>query len=174
MKHSTKRVLSKAMTPVLVLILALAAPSFLTAQGRRPVTPDQSLSAAPTANEVYSWARRAKDKLPDSADWDKAKPETETQRSLMRLIKRGHSIIDRAVERGVAMSATEAADYDKQMRTVVEQMDKLSAGASAEGPAACFKECDKAYPGWGKGKGWNRFWCKVPCLKVKVGKVGVG
>jgi hypothetical protein len=72
------------------------------------------------------------------------------------------------------MSATEAADYDGQMRSVVEQMDKLSGAASAEGPAACFKECDKAYPGWGKGKGWNRFWCKVPCLKVKVGNVGVG
>src|SRR5262245_65884630 len=115
MKHSTKRALSKAMTPVLVFILALAAPSFLTAQGRRPVAPNQSLSAAPTANEVYSWARRAKEKLPSSADWDKAKPETETQRSLLRLIKRGQSIIDRAVERGAAMSETEAAEDEKQV-----------------------------------------------------------
>ncbi|HEU0172637.1 MAG TPA: hypothetical protein VFV58_00110 [Blastocatellia bacterium] len=169
MKHSTNRSLFKTVTPVLAFIIALAAPSFLAAQSKSPIAPTQSLSAAPTANEVYSWARTAKEKLPTSAAWDKAKPETETQRSLLRLIKRGQSIIERAVERGAAMSATEAANYDNQMRTVVEQMDKLSAGAIAKGDSAsCFGGCDKLYKGWGKGKGWNRFWCKVGCFKIEV------
>ena len=101
--------------------------------------------------------------------WDKAKPETEAQRSLLRLIRRGQSIIERAIERGAAMSATEAADYDRQMRTVVEQMDKLSAdGGAKEGPASCFGGCDKQYKGWGKGKGWNRFWRKAACFKLEI------
>jgi len=169
MKHSTKRAISKTVTPVLVFIIALAAPALLAAQSKPPITPDQSFSAAPTANEVYSWARTAKEKLPSSAAWDKAKPETETQRGMVRLIKRGQAIIERVVERGSAMSAAEAANYDKQMRTVVEQMDKLSAGAVAKGDSAsCFGGCDKQYKGWGKGKGWNRFWCKVGCFKIEV------
>ena len=168
MKHSTKLALSKTVTPVLVFIIALAAPSFLAAQSKPPIAPDQSLSAAPTANEVYSWARTAKEKLPASAAWDKAKPETETQRVLLRLIKRGQSIIERVVDRGEAMSATEAANYDRQMRTVVEQMDNLSAGAAKGGPSSCFGGCDKQYKGWGKGKGWNRFWCKAACFKIEI------
>jgi hypothetical protein len=169
MKHSTKRALYKAVTPVLVFIVALAAPTLPAAQSKPPITPDQSLAAAPTANEVYSWARTAKAKLPAAGAWEKAKPETETQRDMLRLIKRGQSIIERVVERGSAMPATEAANYDGQMRTVVEQMDKLSAGAAANGDSSsCFGGCDKLYKGWGKGKGWNRFWCKVGCFKIEV------
>jgi len=170
MKHSTKRAISKTVTPVLVFIVALAAPALLAAQSKRPITPDQSFGAAPTANEVYSWARTAKEKLPASAAWDKAKPKTETQRNLLRLIKRGQSIIEHVVERGSAMSATEAANYDRQMRTVVEQMDKLSAGAAANGgdTPKCFGGCDNLYPGVGHGKVWNRFWCKVGCFKIEV------
>lgn len=33
---------------------------------------------------------------------------------------------------------------------------------------SCFGGCDKLYKGWGKGKGWNRFWCKVGCFKIEV------
>jgi len=171
MKRSIKRTFFKTLTPVLILIAALAAPSFLTAQTKPPITPDQSLSAAPTAKEVYSYARTAKEKLPAATAWDNAKAQTETQRSLLRLVKRGQSIIERVVERGEAMSAAEAANYDRQMRAVVEQMDKLSAGASAnakESPSSCFGGCDKTYKGWGKGKGWNRFWCKAACFKLEV------
>jgi len=169
MKHSTKRAISKTVTSVLVFILALAAPALLAAQSKPPITPNQSFGAAPTANEVYSWARTAKEKLPSSAAWDKAKTETETQRDMMRLIKRGQSIIEHVVERGSAMSAAEAANYDRQMRTVVEQMDKLSDGAAAKGgPSSCFGGCDKQYKGWGKGKGWNRFWCKAACFKIEI------
>jgi hypothetical protein len=39
---------------------------------------------------------------------------------------------------------------------------------------ACFKSCDDAYgSGFGKGKGWNRFWCKASCFKINV-NVGKG
>lgn len=153
----------------MAFIIALAGPSFLAAQSKRPIAPNQSLSASPTANEVYSWAKTAKEKLPASSAWDRAKPETTTQRSMLTLIKRGQAIIDSALQRGSAMSATEAANFDGQMQTVVEQMDKLSAGAAAKGgQGECFGGCDKQYKGWGKGKGWNRFWCKVSCFKIEI------
>ena len=169
MKRSTTPTFFKTLAPVLVFIVALASPSFLTAQSKPPIAPDQSLSADPTVKEVYSWAVTAKEKLPGSATWDKAKPGTESQRGLLKLVKRGQSIIERVVERGEAMSATEAANYDRQMRIVVEQMDKLSAGAGAkESPSSCFGGCDNTYKGWGKGKGWNRFWCKVACFKIEI------
>ncbi|HEX5085414.1 MAG TPA: hypothetical protein VFY40_25535 [Blastocatellia bacterium] len=169
MKYLTERTFSKAMMFVMALIIALATPSFLAAQNKRPITPNQSLSAAPTANEVYSWARMAKEKLPPGSIWDKARPETATQRSMLTLIKRGQAIIDSALKSGPAMSAKEAANFDAQMQMVVEQMDKLSAGAAAKGDSSsCFGGCDKLYKGWGKGKGWNRFWCKVGCFKIEV------
>jgi hypothetical protein len=168
MKHLIKRAFSKTMTLALAFIITMAATSLLAAQSKRPITPNQSLSAAPTANEVYSWARTAKEKLPTGAAWDRARPETEPQRSMLRLIKRGQSIIESVVEKGSSMSATEAANFDRELQTVVEQMDKLSAGAAAKGPSSCFGGCDKQYKGWGKGKGWNRFWCKAACFKIEI------
>jgi hypothetical protein len=168
MKYLTRRDFSKTITLALAFIIALAGPSLLAAQSKRPITPNQSLSAAPTANEVYSWARMAQEKLPTGTSWDRAKPETETQRSLLRLIKRGQSIIERVVEKGATMSAAEAVNYDREMQTVVEQMDKLSSGGAVKGPSSCFGGCDKQYKGWGKGKGWNRFWCKAACFKIEI------
>jgi hypothetical protein len=150
-----------------ILIATLAMPSFLTAQrGAR----ENSLTAAPTSKEVYSWAKTAKSKLPDSTVWDRAKPKTETQRSMLRLVKRGQAIIERVITRGDTMPATEAANYDRQMRAVVEQLDKLSAGGGPGGdqPNDCFAGCDEQYPGWGGGHGWNRFWCKVACLRIEI------
>ena len=148
-----------------ILVIALTAPSFLAGQTIRSEQP----ASAPTAKEVYSWARTAKQKIPAGADWDKARPETETQRSMLRLIKRGQAIIERVVARGDAIPATEAGGYDRQMRTIVEQMDKLTAGGGAsKSPASCHAECDRRYGGWGAGKGWNRFWCKVACFKLEI------
>lgn len=91
------------------------------------------------------------------------------------MLKKAIPLINRVVQRGAGMSAREAASYDAQMQSVVEQLDKLTADIN---PAAdtpkCMSGCDTTYPGWGKGKGWNRFWCKVGCIKVKVGKDGAG
>jgi len=168
MKSKTQYFTFKILISILIVVGALVTPSFSTLQ-RKTVSPAKSMSAAPTAKEVHSWAVIAKEKLPPFKAWAKAKPETENQRRLLVLFKRGHSIIDRAAARGETMSDAEAAGYDRQLRTVVEQIDKLSAGpASQQTQGSCFGSCDDTYHGWGHGKGWNRFWCKVSCFKIEV------
>lgn len=139
--------------------------------------PNQSLSAAPTGAEVHSWAKEAQEKLPALKTWDKARVENEADRKLVGLIKRGYAIINQAAARGAGMSAREAANFDTQMHGLMDQIDKLTAaggGTTATDVPDCMVKCDGAYPGWGKGKGWNRFWCKVGCIKIKVGKDGAG
>ena len=167
--------------PVAIALLAAIACALVTfapsesLSSPQKTAPTQSLSAAPTGEEVYSWAKEAQQKLPALETWDKARTKTETDRSLVRLVKRGHAIVNRVIERGAGMSAKEAASYNAQMRIVVGQIDKLTAGTDAkEGVSGCMKGCDGTYKGWGKGKGWNRFWCKAGCIKIKVGGVGVG
>jgi len=168
MKRITLYFTLKTVASVLIAIAALATPSLSTMQSKT-ASPDQLSSAAPTAKEVLSWATLAKEKLPPFKTWEKAKPETEKQRSLLVLIKRGQSIVERAAARGEAMSDTEAAGFDRQLRSVVEQIDKLSAGPSSQQTqGSCFGSCDNTYHGWGHGKGWNRFWCKVSCFKIEV------
>ena len=165
MKRSTKSNFSKTLIPVLGLVVGLSIPSFLTAQGRTQIRGDQPTSTTPTASEVYSWARTAKSKLPTSDALSKARPETARQRNLLSLTKRGKSIIDRVIATGETMSKQQAVEFDKQMQLVVEQMDKADDGKTT---SDCFAGCDKTYPGWGGGKGWNRFWCKVGCLTIEI------
>jgi CARDB len=137
-------------------------------------TDTQQQSNSPTDKEVFSWAREADQNLPVLEFWDKARTKTETDRNLVRLVRKGHALVKRVIDRGEGMSAKEAASYDAQMRNVVGQMDKLTAGANAGGVSGCMKGCDNTYKGWGNGKGWKRFWCHVGCIKIKVGPVGVG
>ncbi len=168
MKRTTQYFTFKIMASLLIALAAFVTPSFSTMQSKT-ASPDQLSSAAPTSKAVRSWATLAKEKLPPFKAWEKAKPETPKQRRLLVLFKRGHSIVDRAAARGEAMSDTEAAGYDRQLRTVVEQIDKLTAGANSQQTASsCFGGCDNTYHGWGHGKGWNRFWCKLSCFKIEV------
>ncbi|RMF73224.1 MAG: hypothetical protein D6738_09410 [Acidobacteria bacterium] len=76
---------------------------------------------------------------------------------------------------GERTTPAQRAAFERRMRQLVAKMDRRARCGSdvgSEGPARCMCNCDKAYPGWGGGKGWNRFWCKAACIKVKVGKGG--
>src|SRR5687767_3890208 len=177
MRLSTKRISSRTLISVVSLVL-LAAPFFPTARGNRPV--DQTFFvqkqtarvksvSAPTPRDVYSWAKEAQEKLPPVEFWDKARTRTNNDRSVVRLIRKGDKFVKQVIARGPGMSAWEAASYDAQMRKVLSQIDYLTSGENANGPAGCMGGCDNTYPGWGGGRGWNRFWCKVACIKVRVG-----
>lgn len=183
MKNSTKHLSFRRLLSF-VAFVAIGTPLFATARENGPVdhnlvdqkqaAPTSSMSAAPAVNEVYSWAKDAQQKLPALEIWTKVRTKTETDRSLVRLVKRGQDLVNRVVERGPGISAKEASSYDAQMRMIVGQIDKLTSGSVAGDTSGCIKGCDTNYKGWGKGKGWNRFWCKAGCIKVKVGPVGVG
>src|SRR6185295_6663952 len=97
--------------------------------------------------------------------WDflsKAKTETPYQKRMLDQCRKGKAIVDRVIRRGNQMTDAEAAQYDAQMKEIVETMDTITGGTQASGSQGeCFGGCDNQYKGWGKGKGWNRFWCKV-------------
>ena len=72
---------------------------------------------------------------------------------------------------GSRMSPEQAGRYYARMKQLVVQMDrkaKCQGKIGKEGPAKCMCNCGKAYPGFGGGNGWNRFWCKASCLVAKT------
>jgi len=88
-----------------------------------------------------------------------------TDASLRQLIDKAVQLDQEILRLGNRMSPEQAETYDRRMQDLIKRMDQMS---RKKGPAPCMKECDKAYPGWGKGKGWNRFWCKAACLVAAV------
>ncbi len=90
---------------------------------------------------------------------------TEGDTALRQLIDKAVQLNQEILRLGKQMSPEEARTYERRMQGLIQRMDQMS---KKKGPAPCMKECDKAYPGWGKGKGWNRFWCKAACLVAAV------
>ena len=86
------------------------------------------------------------------------------QQTLAALVREGRRLNDEILRAGPSMSAAQAKRFTARMKRLVSRMDALGRQQKTAGPAACMKECDSAYPGWGGGKGWNRFWCKTACI----------
>src|SRR5215208_4565634 len=113
--YNVTRTFTSPIAITLLAAIACALLMFAQPQAAR----GQSLTTAPTGREVYSWAKETQQKLPALETWDRARPTTETDRSLVMYVKRGHAIVNRVIERGARMSAKEAANYDAQMRIVM-------------------------------------------------------
>ena len=86
------------------------------------------------------------------------------RQAIVGLAREGRRLNEEILRAGPSMSAAQAQRFTARMKQLVSRMDVLGKQQKSAGPAACMKECDGAYPGWGGGKGWNRFWCKAGCV----------
>jgi len=94
-------------------------------------------------------------------------------RSFAAILTEARNLAAKVERAGPKMSDSQYQGFQRELQTLAGKLDKLDSQLpSTAGPAGCMKECDGAYSGWGGGKGWNRFWCKAACIKVKVGKGG--
>jgi|GEM_PF-1218677 len=91
------------------------------------------------------------------------------------LLEKAQKLADQVERSGVKMTAAQYASYQSQLSRVETDLNKIlgnsttpSAGAPAPGTVgACHKSCHDAFGnGFGGGKGWNRFVCKLGCIKV--------
>ena len=102
----------------------------------------------------------------------------EVDPKIIAIANKGDQLMKKVINTQGNMTPMQEKNFDTQMYSLIQQMDQASPGAFAstnvaDGPAACMLECDAAYPGLGGGNGWNRFWCKSACLKIKI-NVGPG
>ena len=94
-------------------------------------------------------------------------------RSFAQILSEAHTLAGKVEKAGPNMSDSQYQLFQRELQGLGAKLDKLNSQIPATaGPAGCMTECDGAYPGWGGGKGWNRFWCKAACIKLKVGKDG--
>ena len=94
-------------------------------------------------------------------------------RSFASVLSEARTLAAKVKKAGPNMSDSQYQGFQRELQTLGGKLDRIAASmGSTNGPAGCMTECDGAYPGWGGGKGWNRFWCKAACIKIKVGKDG--
>ena len=158
-------------------IVVVGTRSNSTAEGATGRTPSLK------GRELYAWAEQAKRSrryypfMGDFLAYDGKSAPTYLpgQANVARLAAEARRLNEEILRAGPTMTRAQARDFEKRMRGLVGRMDRAArckGKPGKEGPARCMCNCDKAYPGWGGGKGWNRFWCKTACIKLKVGKGG--
>ncbi len=95
-------------------------------------------------------------------------------RSLATTLRKAQALATKVQSAGKKMTSSQYQSFQRELRTLEAELDKIAAGQnnSAGNPApgsvgACHKSCHDAFgDGFGGGKGWNRFVCKVGCIKV--------
>ena len=145
----------------------------------------QSLSANNTitnapANEVQEFVREAQQTAHLIARLipmvERYRPRTRAEYSFKKgylsALRKGEALAKRVVATQGRMTRVQYRQFQNQLQVLNRELIVLGGRNTSDGPAACMLECDAAYPGWGGGNGWNRFWCKLACLKIKVGKDG--
>jgi beta-lactam-binding protein with PASTA domain len=92
------------------------------------------------------------------------------------VLKRGYSLTDEIKKTKGNISTTQYADFQRKLQDIETELDKIAgSGTSASGNPApgtlgeCWKSCNDAVgPGFGKGKGFDRFTCKAGCIITKL------
>jgi hypothetical protein len=89
-------------------------------------------------------------------------------RKAQQLVGRGKIVQNQLLHvQGNEIPPTKAKQLSREIGSLISEMDHINPAVATQG--ACFKSCDKAYgTGFGKGKGWNRFWCKGSCFKINI------
>lgn len=97
-------------------------------------------------------------------------------RSFASVLADARTLAAKVEKAGSKMTESQYQGFQRELQALCVRLDKIDSqsGGTAGGPAGCMQECDAAYPGWGGGKGWNRFWCKTACLKIKINLPGGG
>ncbi len=116
------------------------------------------ISTGPTVPPKPTESRRVPGRAADEA------AQRRQRQTVSKLVREGRRLNEEILRAGPSMSAAQAKRFTARMKRLVSRMDALGRQQKTAGPAACMKECDSAYPGWGGGKGWNRFWCKTACF----------
>jgi len=65
-----------------------------------------------------------------------------------------------------AGSSMTKAQYEGFQRELGKIEAKLDSQQTQQAPHTCHGKCAADFPGWGGGKGWQRFVCKLGCIKV--------
>jgi len=92
------------------------------------------------------------------------------------VLKRGYALADDVRKTRGRISAMQYADYRRILEGIENDLDKIDGtGTSAAGDPApgtlgeCWKSCNDAVgPGFGGGKGFDRFGCKAGCIITKL------
>lgn len=106
-----------------------------------------------------------------------------TRAQHVRMLESAQKLAAQVVRSGANMTTAQYANYQSQLSKVEIDLNKIlgnstvPTGAPAPGTVgACHKSCHDAFGnGLGGGKGWNRFVCKLGCIKINLpggGSVG--
>jgi len=95
-------------------------------------------------------------------------------RSFVSTLKKAQTLSAQVQRAGAGMNDQKYQGFQSKLRSLEAELNKIaenqssSAGDPKPGTVGeCHKSCHDAFgDGFGGGKGWNRFVCKVGCIKV--------
>ena len=95
-------------------------------------------------------------------------------RSFVATLRKAQALATKVQRAGSKMSTSQYQGFQRELRSLEAELNKIAASqnGSAGNPASgsvgeCHKSCHDAFgDGFGGGKGWNRFVCKVGCIKI--------
>ncbi len=102
--------------------------------------------------------------------------EAAARAQCVRMLEAAQKLAAQVERSGVKMTTAQYANYQSQLSKVEIDLNKIlgnstvPTGAPAPGTVgACHKSCHDAFGnGFGGGKGWNRFVCKIGCIKINL------
>ncbi|MBL7798655.1 MAG: hypothetical protein JNJ90_19315 [Saprospiraceae bacterium] len=82
------------------------------------------------------------------------------------IIKSAQELAAKVKRAGSGMSKSQYEGFQRELGKIEANLDSQSQTQSQQTPHTCHGKCAADFPGWGGGKGWQRFICKLGCIKV--------
>ena len=138
---------------------------------------------AQATSEIPEFVLKAKDADTEIGMLLPAVQKVREAAAYVPVLEAAHKLAANVQKAGKGMTQAQYQGFQRELAKIEADLDKIAGGTSSSSGApapgtvgACHKSCHDAFGnGFGGGKGWNRFICKLGCIKVNLpggGSVG--
>lgn len=142
--------------------MATIAFSLLTTSIFAQSTPNQT-------KELYDVAVVMQKQFPTMKEFRNFKPNDRVEAKQARVLMGAKVLLDKIAATKGRISPRQAAQFNRELAQLELTLDG-STGVNGR-PSTCHGRCAKDFPGFGGGMGWQRFTCKLACIKICIGQI---
>jgi len=127
-------------------------------------------SATNQTKALYDVAVVLQKKFPTKREFQNFRPKDRVEAEQARILMSAKVLLDKIAATKGRISPRQEAQFNRELASLELDLANSTTGPNGK-PATCHGRCAKDFPGTGGGVGWQRFTCKLACIKICIGQI---
>ena len=119
---------------------------------------------------LYDVAVVMQKQFPTKREFQAFRPNDKVEAEQARVLMGAKVLLDKIAATKGRISPRQEAQFNRELAQLELDLANSTTGPNGK-PSTCHGRCAKDFPGTGGGVGWQRFTCKLACIKICIGQI---